>query len=65
MVMENWYENNVKALQLNGKCERTQQSYTRAVRMLTEFYGKTPDLITEEELQDLFPSSKECQQVVA
>ena len=54
MVMENWYENNVKALQLNGKCERTQQSYTRAVRMLTEFYGKTPNLITEEELQDYF-----------
>jgi integrase/recombinase XerD len=37
--MTNWYENSVKALQLNGKGERTQQSYTRAVRMLTEFYG--------------------------
>jgi len=40
--MTNWYENSVKALQLNGKGERTQQSYTRTVRMLTEFYGKTP-----------------------
>jgi site-specific recombinase XerD len=54
MVMTNWYENSVKALQLNGKGERTQQSYTRAVRMLTEFYKKTPDQITEEELQDYF-----------
>jgi integrase/recombinase XerD len=52
--MTNWYENSVKALQLNGKGERTQQSYTRAVRMLTEFYGKTPDHVTEEELQDYF-----------
>jgi integrase/recombinase XerD len=54
MVMTNWYENSVKALQLNGKGERTQQSYTRAVRMLTEFYGKTPDRISEEELQEYF-----------
>ena len=52
--MMNWYENSVKALQLNGKGERTQQSYTRAVRMLTEFYDKTPDLISEEELQEYF-----------
>jgi site-specific recombinase XerD len=54
MVMTNWYESSVKALQLNGKGERTQQSYTRAVRMLTEFYGKTPDRISEEELQEYF-----------
>jgi len=52
--MKNWYENSLKALQLNGKGERTQQSYTRAVRMLTEFYGKTPDRVTEEELQEYF-----------
>ncbi len=52
--MKDWYENLVKTLQLNGKGERTQQSYTRAVRMLTEFYGKTPDLISEEELQEYF-----------
>jgi integrase/recombinase XerD len=54
MVMTNWYENSVKALQLNGKGERTQQSYTRAVRMLTKFYGKTPDRVSEEELQEYF-----------
>ena len=42
MVMKNWYENSVKALQLNGKGERTQQSCTRAVRILTEFYDNPP-----------------------
>jgi len=30
----------VEALQLNGKGERTQQAYARAVRMLIEFHGK-------------------------
>lgn len=31
--MKNWYENSLKALKLNGKGERTQQSYTRAVEL--------------------------------
>jgi len=39
---------------LNGKRERTQQAYARSVRMLTQFYRKSPDLITEQELQDYF-----------
>ena len=52
--MTNWHENTTKALQLNGKGERTQQAYARAVRMLSEFYAKTPDLISEEELQEYF-----------
>jgi site-specific recombinase XerD len=34
--------------------ERTQQSYTRAVRMVVEYHDKTPDKITELELQDYF-----------
>lgn len=52
--MENWYEKSVKALQLNGMAERTQDAYARAVRMLVEHYSKTPDLVTEEELQEYF-----------
>ncbi len=52
--MENWYEQAVKALQLNGMAERSQDAYARAVRMLVEHYNKTPDLITEEELQEYF-----------
>lgn len=52
--MENWYEKSIKALQLNGMAERTQEGYTRAVRMLVEHFDKTPDLISEEELQEYF-----------
>jgi integrase/recombinase XerD len=54
MVMENWYEKSINALQLNGMSERTQANYARAVRLLTEHYKKPPDLITEEELQGYF-----------
>lgn len=53
-MMNDWYERSMKALQLNGLAKRTQQTYTRAVRQLTDFYDKTPDLITEEELQEYF-----------
>ncbi len=52
--MENWNEKLIKALQLNGKAERSQANYIRTVRILTEHCGKTPDLITEEELQEYF-----------
>ena len=52
--MENWYQSMVNTLQLNGKGERTQQAYSRAVRMLVQFHDKSPDLITEEELKDYF-----------
>ena len=49
-----WYDRMIKALQLNGKGERTQEAYARALRMLVDFYSKSPDLITEEELQEYF-----------
>ncbi len=49
-----WYEETVKALQINGKSKRTQECYARAVRMLTEYFGKEPDEITGEELRDYF-----------
>ena len=44
----------IAALQLSGKGERTQQSYVREVRLLSQFYGKSPDLISEQELQAYF-----------
>jgi site-specific recombinase XerD len=53
-MMTDWYERSIQALQLNGKGERTQQAYTRAVRMLVEFFAKTPDQISEDELQHYF-----------
>lgn len=49
-----WHQQMIKALQVNGKGERTQQSYTRAMRQLVEFYDKTPDLISEDELYSYF-----------
>ena len=53
-MMTDWYQRSINALQLNGKGERTQQAYTRAVRMLSNFYGKTPDALTETELEAYF-----------
>lgn len=53
-MMTDWYENSLRALQLAGMGERTQKCYTRAVRQAVEFHGKTPDAISETELQDYF-----------
>jgi integrase/recombinase XerD len=53
-MMKDYYQQSMRALQLAGMSDRTQQSYTRAVRQLVDFYKKTPDLITEQELQDYF-----------
>ena len=52
--MKDYYEKSMRALQLAGMSEPTQKGYTRSVRMLVDFYDKTPDLITEQELQDYF-----------
>ena len=57
-----WYNKTVEALQLNGKGERTQECYARAVRMLSEFYEKTPDLVSEEELKAYFLHRKNVNQ---
>jgi len=44
----------ITALQLSGKGERTQQAYVREVRLLAQFYGKSPDMISEKALQAYF-----------
>src|SRR5262245_34568492 len=44
----------ITALPLSGKGERTQQAYVREVRLLALFYGKSPDMISEKELQAYF-----------
>ena len=56
--MNDWYQRMVATLQLNGKGERTQQAYTRSVRMLSQFYDKTPDRVSEQELQEYFLQRK-------
>jgi site-specific recombinase XerD len=53
-MMTDWHEKAFKALQLAGYSEKSQQCYLRAIRMLVEYTGKSPDLIEEEELQDYF-----------
>jgi len=44
----------IAALQLSGKGERTQEAYVREVRLLAQFYHKSPDRISEQELQRSF-----------
>lgn len=41
-------------LQLAGKGPRTVQSYVRSVRQLAMHFGKSPDLLTEEDLREYF-----------
>lgn len=54
MMMTDWYQKSMNALALNGKAGRTQESYSRALRMLCEFYGKDPEQIDEAELAAYF-----------
>lgn len=44
----------IEDLQLQGMSARTQQAYTRVVRLLSEHYRKSPDQVTEEELRQYF-----------
>ncbi|MGH7484065.1 MAG: site-specific integrase [bacterium] len=53
-MSQDWYQQSINALQLNGKGERTQQAYTRALRMLVQFSGKRPEAISEAELEAYF-----------
>jgi integrase/recombinase XerD len=41
-------------MQLRGLAARTQESYLAAVQQLAVHYGRSPDLITEEELRQYF-----------
>lgn len=52
--MEDYYTKSIEALQLAGMSESTQLCYTRSVRLLVDYCGKTPDLIDEDEVQDYF-----------
>jgi integrase/recombinase XerD len=57
-MMTDWYQKAIDALQLNGLGERTQEAYVRALRMLCELYHKSPDEISESELQQYFLQRK-------
>lgn len=50
-----WYQKSVNALTLAGKGPRTVEAYTRALRMLVQFYqGKNRSEISEAELETYF-----------
>ena len=53
-MSNDYYQQSMRALQLAGMSERTQECYTRSVRQLVDYYGKTPDKIDEKELEDYF-----------
>ena len=54
-MMTDWYQKSMNALALNGKAGRTQEAYSRALRMLCEYYGnKQPQDIGETELEAYF-----------
>src|SRR5436309_8097746 len=44
----------IEDLQLHGYSPKTQSCYVGAVRGLARFYGKSPDLVGEEELRRYF-----------
>jgi len=44
----------IEDMQLRGYSARTQEAYARAVRQLSEYVHRTPDLVTEEELRRYF-----------
>jgi len=54
-MMTDWYQKAMNALALNGLAGRTQEAYSRALRMLCEFYGdKAPEDLGEAELESYF-----------
>ena len=44
----------IEDLQLAGMSEKTQEAYVRAVLQLSEYFGKSPDQIDEEEIRSYF-----------
>src|SRR2546426_12579964 len=64
-MMTDWYQRSINALQLNGKGERTQEAYTRAVRMLSTFYSKPPDEDRRAGARGLLPAAAQRRPLVA
>lgn len=55
----------IEDMQLRGLAERTQASYVAAVRGLAEYYGKSPDKISQSELRQYFLYLKNEKEVSA
>ena len=41
----------IEDMQLRGLAEKTQAAYLRAVRQLAEYYNRSPDQVSEEEMR--------------
>ncbi len=52
--MKDYNEKAIRTLQLAGMTESTQKCYARSVIQLVKHYGKYPDQISEQELEDYF-----------
>ncbi len=52
-------------LQLHGLAPKTQDAYVRAVRQLAEYYHRSPDQISEEELRQYLLHLQRDRQVAA
>ena len=53
----------IEDMQLRGYSARTQEAYARAVRQLAEYFHRSPDQVTEEELREYFlylANEKKC-----
>ena len=53
----------IEDLQLHGLSKNTQIAYVRVVRQLAEYYGKSPDRISEEEVRQYFLYLKNDRQI--
>jgi site-specific recombinase XerD len=53
----------IEDMQLRGMAPSTQGNYVRAVRQLAEYWGKSPDQITEKEIREYFLHLKNVKQV--
>jgi site-specific recombinase XerD len=54
MTMTQRRQRFLEDLQLQGKSERTQQAYVRAVRMLADHFNTSPDHLDEDDLRQYF-----------
>jgi hypothetical protein len=52
ILMTDWYERSTKVLQLAGLVNSSVDAYSCMLRQSVDFYDKTPDLASEENLQD-------------
>ena len=55
----------IEDMQLHGFAAKTQAGYVCAVKQLAEYYHKSPELITEEELRQYFLYLKNDRRVSA